>query len=299
MNEALDRFHENKDIFIELGIRTDFNLPKLHACRHYSSSIELFGTTDNYNTEQSERLHIDFAKDAYRATNRRDEYPQMTTWLERREKVQHHAAFVEWQLAGCPDPDVSVDAADHARVQMTKHPTLPAVHFDTLSNDYGAVDFADALADFLTQHAHPHLSAAAARTRANNLLIPTSKVPVYHGIKLWNDHGLHRPGQVQDTCEKVHVRPARKDTRGRPVPARFDMVLVKVGSNQSSGISGFRVAQVHVVFHLPRKALSHIFLSNDVAPPPKHLAYIEWFSPFTEPESDSLMYRVSRSVRQG
>jgi hypothetical protein len=61
---------------------------------HYASSIRLFGITDNYNTEQSERLHIDFAKDAYRATNHKDEYYQMTRWLERREKVQLHAATI-------------------------------------------------------------------------------------------------------------------------------------------------------------------------------------------------------------
>jgi len=34
-----------------------------------STVIELFGTTDNYTTEYTERLHIDLAKDAYRATN--------------------------------------------------------------------------------------------------------------------------------------------------------------------------------------------------------------------------------------
>ena len=39
------------------------------------SSIQLFGSMDNYNMEQSERLHIDFAKNAYRALNHKDEYP--------------------------------------------------------------------------------------------------------------------------------------------------------------------------------------------------------------------------------
>ncbi len=53
--------------------------------------------TDNYNTEQSEHLHIDFAKNAYYASNHKDEYPQMTLWLERREKVQQHAKFIEWR----------------------------------------------------------------------------------------------------------------------------------------------------------------------------------------------------------
>jgi hypothetical protein len=48
---------------------------------HYPDDITLFGTTDNYNTEQTEHLHIDMAKNAYRASNCHDEYPQMTIWL--------------------------------------------------------------------------------------------------------------------------------------------------------------------------------------------------------------------------
>ena len=48
--------------------------------------IERYGTADNYNTEYTERLHIPFAKDAYNATNSKDEYPQMTQWIERKRK---------------------------------------------------------------------------------------------------------------------------------------------------------------------------------------------------------------------
>ncbi|KAJ7856406.1 hypothetical protein B0H14DRAFT_2578915 [Mycena olivaceomarginata] len=55
---------------------------------HYIMYIKLFGTTDNYNTEYS--LHIDLAKDAYRSTNFKDEFPQMTLWLERKEKIYRH-----------------------------------------------------------------------------------------------------------------------------------------------------------------------------------------------------------------
>ncbi|KAG1904218.1 uncharacterized protein F5891DRAFT_899777, partial [Suillus fuscotomentosus] len=94
LDEALDLFHANKDIFIQLGIRNNFNLPKLHAARHYHLMITLFGTTDNYNTEYTEHLHIDLAKDAYCATNHQDEFLQMTRWLERKEKVLWHQKYV-------------------------------------------------------------------------------------------------------------------------------------------------------------------------------------------------------------
>ena len=96
LEDSLARFHQNKDIFIDLGICVHFNFPKLHGLLHYQSSITLFGTTDNYNTEQTERLHINIIKLPYRATNRKDEYPQMTVWVERCEKVEQHTLFVAW-----------------------------------------------------------------------------------------------------------------------------------------------------------------------------------------------------------
>ena len=70
------------------GHQSHFNFPKLHSLLHYASSIKFFGTTDGYNTEHSEHLHIDLAKDAYAATNRKDELAQMTLWLERNEKIR-------------------------------------------------------------------------------------------------------------------------------------------------------------------------------------------------------------------
>jgi hypothetical protein len=87
LQDSLAHFHENKTIFINLGIWEHFNIPKLHSLLHYVVSITLFGTTDNYSTEQTEHLHIYFAKDAYRATNRKDEVHQMTTWLDCHEKI--------------------------------------------------------------------------------------------------------------------------------------------------------------------------------------------------------------------
>ena len=98
LDKALHAFHANKQIFVDLGIRDNFRLPKLHSLDHYRVAIEMFGTTDNYDTQYSERLHIDFTKEAYRASNFKDELPQMTQWLERREKVLRHEKYIEWCL---------------------------------------------------------------------------------------------------------------------------------------------------------------------------------------------------------
>ncbi|KAN0120583.1 hypothetical protein V8E52_004410 [Russula decolorans] len=198
LQESLQRFHDNKSIFIDLGIRGHFSLPKLHSLSHYASSIRLFGTTDNYNIEQSERLHIDFAKDAYHATNHKDEFSQMTKWLERRERIQHLSSFIDW---------------------MQEHREPWRVLFDVLAEDYGALDFQDALADFIAQANNPGASGAALRHRAHDTHIPFSGVPVYHNMKFTN-------GSESDIVDVVHVRPEQNDSRGQIIPGRFDTALV-------------------------------------------------------------------------
>ncbi|KAG1898415.1 uncharacterized protein F5891DRAFT_955444 [Suillus fuscotomentosus] len=69
LTNALDEFHANKDILVDLEIRNHFNIPKFHSMLHYDECIHNFGTTYNYNTEMFEQFHIDYAKEAWRASN--------------------------------------------------------------------------------------------------------------------------------------------------------------------------------------------------------------------------------------
>jgi len=229
LQDHLIQFHDNKAIFVELGVRKQFNLPKLHSLSHYASSIRLFGTTDNYNTEQSERLHIDLAKDAYRATNHKEELNQMTKWLERREKVQHYSGFISWRQQQDQDRNVParIDVGPpHAKVLTTKMARFPSrgkVSFDALATDHGALAFQDSLAEYIAQINYPGASRGALGNLAHNTHIPFSGVPVYHKIK-FTARGDLKQYEIVD-C--VHVRPDQKDSRGRIIPARFDTVLVR------------------------------------------------------------------------
>ncbi len=96
MRDALETFHSNKQVFVELGAREHFNIPKLHWIQHYVAAIYNLGTCDGHSTEVPERLHIDCAKMGYRASNRRGYIKQMIAWLTRREKVDRFAAFLRW-----------------------------------------------------------------------------------------------------------------------------------------------------------------------------------------------------------
>ncbi|KAJ7882102.1 hypothetical protein B0H13DRAFT_1515787, partial [Mycena leptocephala] len=97
LRNTLDTFHAHKKIFIEPGgCKEYFNIPKIHALDHCEPLIRLFGSTDGFNTESPERLHIDYAKNAYRASNRKVYINQMTKWLTRQEAVTQFCHYLEW-----------------------------------------------------------------------------------------------------------------------------------------------------------------------------------------------------------
>ena len=62
--------------------------------QHYVEAIHSHSTADGYNTEASERLHIDYAKEGYRASNKKDYIKQMTVWLGRQEAVSRFQAYL-------------------------------------------------------------------------------------------------------------------------------------------------------------------------------------------------------------
>ena len=219
LDEALQLFHDNKDIFIDLGVRAHFNIPKFHNIHHYRSYIEMYRTTDNFNTEYTERLHIDFAKDAYRATNFKDVYPQMSCWLERREKIVHHTNFIKWRLAQLEEPDqiprpVGIpQIAPPRMLKMTKNPSKKAVHFTQLREAYGATFFTDALVRYLIGFTFPNLPRHQIEQRAQALALPFNTVPVFHKIKFTSLDLYTQTHPTEVIVDAIHVKPATKDKR--------------------------------------------------------------------------------------
>lgn len=294
----------------------DFNFPKLHSLLHYFPSITEIGTTDNCNTETTERLHIDYAKDAYRASNKKEFIVQMIIWLTRLEKIERHIIHVQWREG--LDKPAPTEPTLH--LQLTKNPSAKAVTIQSLSTSYHAPAFTSSLQSFL-QRFMPHQSSpsyTSFTTIINNLDTLRVTFPVWHRIRIVN-HSIQDVEGVTDRTDAVQAVPERKNRKTKDMlPERFDTVLIdEKGNADVAGISGecfgalpislghvdltslislgLRVAQVRVIFKLSDDVLARLFGTTTL--PFGHLLYVEWFSrPAARPEKNHNMYKVKRSV---
>lgn len=251
LEDALEHFHNNKEIFIDLGIRDAFHIPKLHFATHYVDHVKLYGTLDNFNTEYTERLHIDLAKDAYAATNHKDEFAQMAVWLERKEKIHRHRQYVDWRLSGSPPPpqvEWTPPGLELNRpLKLTKHPTTQMVSLDVLAAKYGAIHFRTALARFIALTNEPNLTRAQLERRLWGVRIPFNKLPVWHRIKFMQ---TDPSTSIVSTADSIHCCPEKYDSRGKLVPGRFDTALINDGTGEDLGLDGMFKLLVRIAIKL-------------------------------------------------
>lgn len=253
LDDTLSTYHENRHVFVNLGICADFNFPKDHFINHYHKLIELFGTADNFNTEYSERLHIDFAKDAYQSTNMKDEYPQMTAWLDRHERILLHDKFITHQMVRHQHPDRSVlppppppppprqpPLVYPCKLKMVAQPSVFSVHFDKLKSAYHASDFPGAFTCFIVHLRQPALTKHQVKTVSQALIpgIPFHKGPVYHHIKFIT-HDLYSWTPLADVVvDSIHCEPSLTLEDRKLIPGQFDMALVNYQNADERGVKG-------------------------------------------------------------
>ncbi|KAG1798045.1 hypothetical protein EV424DRAFT_1352616 [Suillus variegatus] len=276
----LDNFHTNKEVFVELGLREHFNIPK----------------------------------DAYQASNKVDYIAQMTHWLELQEAVFRQGVYLDLVASQSRDPlaDSDLDALEEEDEEeeladsdtMTHTPdvllsqftpsgllkshgyhvakTCPFLNISTsrLQTDFGAIDFIPALQTFLTRH-FPHSSISASEY---------DRFDVFKLVLLL----LPQRNHISDVkrLNRIQAHPAIPNCNHRkpPSPAHFDVAFIVEDCQlweSGTGFDGLWLAQICAIFKL----------SSQYGEFPHPLAYIEWFRPLREPEAATRLYRVAWSTR--
>ena len=224
---SLALFHDNKNIFVHLGACVDFCVPKIHSLKHYVECIRWFGATDNTNTQFTKRLHIDLVKVPYRASNRRDELPQMMKWIERSEKMQEMASRIySHENRSTINAHVHMNGEiRHLVPKLPKWPTRKALSFDTIETAYDAADFRYALARFLIRTNNPQSRGRALHESDLDYVFQFSTVRAYHTVKFM------QPEETGMTEDILHARP-KVTKKGVVWSARFDPVVLQTPSGE-------------------------------------------------------------------
>jgi hypothetical protein len=252
LQNSLEVFHAHKHVFIDLEVRGHFNIPKLHSMLHYVNSIKMHGSADGYNSESPERLHIDYAKEAYRATNKKDYIQQMTIWLQRQENVHQFSVYLDWRNSKEAKVEQDMDeenngdsdqedihgvkgGSQHLLTQqvpsvlsvalsnnpgthlIAAKPTFPNISVETIISDFKASLFLPTLTSYL-RHSNPPPSTFVFPTDSDHfdayarVSIRLPSVPA-----TGTENHLHR----------IRATPGAAPRPGRhPPQAHFDTVLV-------------------------------------------------------------------------
>jgi hypothetical protein len=104
IDEALSRFHLEREIFRDLGVRADFCLPRQHSMKHYRHLIQMFGAPNGLCSSITENKHITAVKEPYRRSNRFEALGQMLVTNQRLEKLA--AARVDFEARGMLDTNL-------------------------------------------------------------------------------------------------------------------------------------------------------------------------------------------------
>lgn len=102
LQQYLKDFHQYRQVFINAGIRANFNLPRQHSIVHYPNRITDFGAPNGLCSSITESKHIQAVKEPYRRTNHHNELGQMLMINQRNDKLL--AAYTDFVDRGMLHP---------------------------------------------------------------------------------------------------------------------------------------------------------------------------------------------------
>ncbi|KAJ6494335.1 hypothetical protein C8R45DRAFT_1135098 [Mycena sanguinolenta] len=309
IQDALDRFHRYRAIFVECGVRVDISLPRQHALVHYIPGIRLFGSPNGLCSSITESKHIKAVKEPWRRSSRYKALAQMLVTLSRLDKLAALRCLLKARgmLVGTVS---SYTAAVLAGAQPQVEAAAPVE--DDENNDDGTVHGPKSLSDIelapttqrgyprsldqLAAHIHqPQFPTVFRRFLHEELhgppdpqlpLIPIDECPTFAGRINVHHSAIARfyaPSDLGGAGGMYRER-IRSNPNWHGYPRR-DTVLIDVGSDIMGGIVIGRV---------------HLFFSFDFAERLYECALVNWLTPVgNSPDPDTGMWVVEPERYRG
>ena len=205
----------------------------------------------------------------------------------------------------------------HRHQHMAKHPTHRGVPIDDICTNYGATDFSPALSWFIAQYQHPDYSKAQVEASSESIHVPFSKISVFHHLKLFSYDAYSLNPLDEVVVGSIHVDLVHFDKYGKLVPGQFDTAIIQFRDASDDldlkgmywfilplfhlfiSYLGLCVGRIRCIFSLPPLAVELWFPAGNF--PHKHLAYVEWFTPFSQAQKDpnSKLFKISQLMGHG
>ncbi|KAG7085416.1 hypothetical protein E1B28_002977 [Marasmius oreades] len=282
LQNALTTFHQYKDIFLELNARqsTHFNIPKIHSMQHYVALVRHFGSADGFNTESPERLHINYAKNAYRASNKKDYTIQMTRWLQRQEAVDRFSLFLDWMKRG-------MFKSDGRREPVTAGVIPPAV----VTNDTNPHSPSTPKPNTVTTRRRSSLKLYVlffSPMVLKYFLEPTTPSISITLPKI--SMASQSPDALKNVIRAMPPTPAHSRVKASMGYLNFALISTSEWNGKTEGttLEGLQAARVRVLFQLPA-----VYRLKMLRP----LAYIEWLTPVGTPDPITGLMILKPSTR--
>jgi hypothetical protein len=138
IQHAVERFHQERQIFIEVGIREDFSLPRQHSLIHYRDLILSFGAPNGLCSSITESKHIKAVKEPWRRSSRNQPLGQMLLTNQRLDKLA--ASRVNFQARGMLDKQGAAAGPDALPPQ---EPTARLQNSDDAEDVPGIISLGD------------------------------------------------------------------------------------------------------------------------------------------------------------
>ncbi|KAF9035748.1 hypothetical protein BDZ89DRAFT_1090916 [Hymenopellis radicata] len=295
LDDALARYHQEREVFRTLGVVDSFSLPRQHSMVHYRRLIQEFGAPNGLCSSITESKHIKAVKEPWRRSSRFEALMQMLTINERLDKLAAMRVYfrVRGMLANSlfgpllpvdklPTPDGPTDEDDDGgdadsvqrkilgEVKLAKKPCRLSSLFDT-----GYHRLPELIRRFLYEQTTPDPPVSPDNVDLNICPRYVGKVFTYPSAvaEFYAPSDLSGIGGMRR--ERIRAAP-----RWRKGPARYDCVFAEADS-ELPGFRGMHVARVLLFMSLRHENVQY------------PCALVTWFSAVgDEPDPDTGLWKV-------